>query len=237
MRLSILIFSSSAFYDPVSVPECVAQWPPCAPSSDSDSLCQRPWGAHVIGPQGGTLVVSVRFFFFMEILRSLLYIWESSLSFEWVRIVPTCLPHLFLDSGFLPLPKFLYAICQLGSVFSPEPQFLASRVGWGMGTFKLLTAESTFEAEYASVPSVSSSQVYRELALCSGKDTRRQETGRSLSCSPLCGLREILHLLGLIIVISEMRGERPQHPFSIKASVLSSFWPLTPPLLLSLFTS
>lgn len=106
-----------------------------------------------------------------------------------------------------------------------------------MGTFKLLTAESTFEAEYASVPSVSSLQVYRELALCSGKDTRRQETGRSLSCSPLCGLREILHLLGLIIVISEMRGERPQHPFSIKASVLSSFWPLTPPLLLSLFTS
>lgn len=173
----------------------------------------------------------------MEILRYLLYIWESSLSCEWVRIVPTCLSHLFLDSGFLPLPTFLYAICQLGSVFSPEPQFLASGVGWGMGTFKLLTAESTFKADYASVPSMSSLQVYRELALCSRKDTRRQETGRSLSCSPLCGFREILHLLGLTIVISEMRGERPQRPFSVKASVLSNFCPLTPPLLLGLFTS
>lgn len=43
-------------------------------------------------------------------------------------------------------------------------------------------------------------------------------------------------VLGLILVTSEMRGERPQRPFSVKASVLSSFWPLTPPLL-GLFTS
>lgn len=61
-----------------------------------------------------------------------------------------------------------------------------------MGTFNLLTAESTVEADYASVSSVTSLQVYRELALCSGKNTRRQEAGCSL-CSPLCGLREILH--------------------------------------------
>lgn len=42
--------------------------------------------------------------------------------------------------------------------------------------------------------------------------------------------------LGLIIVISEMRGERPQRPFSVKASVISSFLSLTPALL-GLFTS
>lgn len=100
------IFLSIAL-QPCFCPRCV-KVVTMPPSHNSDLLCQRLSRDPCNRISGWDLISSFcKDFFFMEILRYCMCIWGSSLSGEWVRILPTCHWHLFIVSEAFSPPQCL----------------------------------------------------------------------------------------------------------------------------------